>query len=368
MDFELKTKIKIGYNALKKIDNYNKVLLVCDPFLFKNGAVNNIQGILCPGAQLIVFDKVQPDPTTEIVACCVRLMEQYRPDIIIAFGGGSAIDTAKAVKYIYYKANNEDIRLVAIPTTSGTGSEVTDFAVISDKLTNTKNTLNDYLMQPDIAILDYQYTKTVPKNVTANTGMDVLTHAFEAYVSTSATDFTDALSEKAVELVYEYLPAVVNAGSNELYRSKMHNASCIAGVAFTNASLGICHSMAHALGAHFHLPHGLACGIILPYVIEYNSFKTDEINIQERYLRLANVFGISSGSNSIRINNFISKLQRFEKYLGICFDLSKLGIDKDEFLIAVPKMANEALKDRCTLTNPVKPSLEDIEEIYKKLL
>jgi acetaldehyde dehydrogenase/alcohol dehydrogenase len=262
--------------------------------------------------------------------------------------------------------------MVAIPTTSGTGSEVTSFAVITDKQRNKKYPLADYELTPDVAIIDPDLVMSLPKSVTADTGMDVLTHAIEAYVSVMASDYTDGLAEKAIELVFEYLPKAYEDGTNRLAREKMHNASSIAGMAFTNAFLGVNHSIAHKLGGEFHIPHGKANAIILPYVIKYNgtvptkmvSFpKYEHYIADQRYATIAKRLGLPADTTQEGVNSLVKAVLELNATLGEERSLKDCGIDEAEFLAKVDMLADRAFEDQCTSVNPRVPLVTEIKQI-----
>ena len=322
-------------------------------------------------------------------------MNNFSPDVIIALGGGSAIDAAKGM-WLFYENPEADInglklkfmdirkrtykyptlgkktKLVAIPTTSGTGSEVTSFAVITDRKLNMKYPLADYELTPSVAIVDVDLVKSLPKIQTADTGMDVLTHAIEAYVSNMASDYTDGLAEKAIEIVFDYLEEAYNNENNLLAREKMHNASTIAGMAFTNAFLGINHSLAHKIGAEFHISHGRTNAILLPYVIKYNatmptkfvSFPKYEHYIADyKYSLLAKRIGIEFNSSKEAIDKFIEKIKDLNKKLNIPKSFSECGISESEFLNKIDSLADKAFEDQCTNTNPRLPLIEELKKI-----
>ena len=262
--------------------------------------------------------------------------------------------------------------MVAIPTTSGTGSEVTSFAVITDKTNNKKYPLADYELTPDVAIIDPDLVMSLPKRVTADTGMDVLTHAIEAYVSVMASDYTDALSEKAAQLVFEYLETAYNDGTNKLAREKMHNASTIAGMAFTNAFLGINHSLAHKIGGEFHLAHGKINAILLPYVIKYNSEKPTKFVsfpkyeyfiADEKYCQLAKRVGLKADTKEEGIESLINKIKELNYKVGVPSSFKEEGIDEKEFLEKVDLIADRAFEDQCTTANPRVPLVSELKEI-----
>ena len=263
-------------------------------------------------------------------------------------------------------------KMVAIPTTSGTGSEVTSFAVITDKTKNIKYPLADYELTPDIAIVDPDLVMSLPKKITADTGMDVLTHAIESYVSNMASDYTDGLAEKAVELVYNYLPVAYEDGTNREAREKMHNASTIAGMAFTNAFLGINHSLAHKLGGEFHIAHGRANAILLPYVIKYNSTKPTKFVsfpkyeyfiADEKYAKLAKRMGLKASTTKEGVESLIKAVQDLNKKLGIPSTLKEEGINEKEFLEKLDMLADKAFEDQCTTANPRLPLVTEIKQI-----
>ena len=264
-------------------------------------------------------------------------------------------------------------KMVAIPTTSGTGSEVTSFAVLTDKENNKKYPLADYELTPDVAIIDPELVLSLPKTVTADTGMDVLTHALEAYVSNMASDFTDGPSEKAAELVINYLPRAYTNGENDKEaREKMHNASTIAGMAFTNAFLGVNHSLAHKIGAEFHLSHGRTNAILLPYVIRYNatmptkfvSFPKYEYFIADRkYAQMAKKIGLKSDTVEEGICSLIAKVKELNKFLGIPKSFKEAGIDESEFMAKIDMLADKAFEDQCTTANPRVPLVTELKQI-----
>ncbi len=323
------------------------------------------------------------------------MMESFKPDVIIAVGGGSPIDAAKGM-WLFYEHPDADVeglklkfmdirkrtykfpklgekcKMVAIPTTSGTGSEVTSFAVLTDKKLNKKYPLADYELTPDVAIIDPDLVMSLPKSVTADTGMDVLTHALEAYVSNMASDYTDGLAEKAIELVFENLEKAYDNGNDKQAREKMHNASTIAGMAFTNAFLGVNHSIAHKIGAEFHLPHGRINAILLPYVIKYNSEeptkfvsfpKYEYFIADEKYAHIAKKMGLKADTKEEAINSLIKKIQELNEHLNMPESFKDAGIDEKEFLEKVDMLADRAFEDQCTTANPRVPLVSEIKQI-----
>lgn len=365
--FLIRTKIFQGTDALQQLSDLSiqKAFLICDPFLVQSHLIDQVTQVLDEAKiSWSLYDKVVPDPTVASVSAGVAEILKVRPDTMIAVGGGSAIDTGKAVGYIYAKtAGVGRLRCVVIPTTSGTGSEVTSFAVITDPEAERKFPLVDDAMLPDVALLAPQLTVSVPPKVTADTGMDVLTHAIEAYVSLNATDYTDALAEKAAMMVFQNLSRVVKDGSDMKLRTKMQNASCIAGMAFNDAGLGLCHGMAHALGECVHLPHGRANAILLPHIIEYNAQKDERA--RKRYAALAALLDLSRYNDTVAVNSLVRLVRELLHQVGIA---PKLEEDAQKRLLAeLDSVVKAALADRCTATNPCQPSPAQVREIYQKL-
>lgn len=372
--FKMPTKIVTGAGSLTELKNLplQRVLIICDPFMVQNGTTKKIEQILQEkGVTSAVFSEIIPDPTIDVVTKGLVAMIQIQPDSIIALGGGSAMDAAKVIRHIYITAEKESsVQLICVPTTSGTGSEVTAFAVISDPSVQSKYALVNNHMIPDLAILDPLLTVSVPKHITADTGIDVFTHCMEALASTSATDFTDACSEKAMKIIWNDLVATFNHGEDVALREKIHNASCLAGIAFSEASLGICHSLAHALGGRFHIPHGRANAMLLPHVIRYNAgleCDKDTENVLV-YQRIANSLNFQAGTPKATVHAMINGMQRQFKQMVIPQYINECGIDSEEYLAAIPEMAEKALADKCTLTNPRKPTVADLAAIYQRLL
>lgn len=372
--FKMATKIVTGVDALATVQTLalKRVLIICDPFMEENGTVNQIEQLLQEkNICCSVFSEIVPDPTIEVVTKGLLAAIQLQPDGLIAIGGGSAMDAAKVIRHIYTSAEKKaTVRLICIPTTSGTGSEVTSFAVISDPKNDSKYALVADQMIPDLAILDPELTISVPKNVTADTGIDVFTHCIEALASTAATDFTDAASEKAMKIIWNDLVAVVKDGENLILRERVHNASCLAGIAFSEASLGICHSLAHALGGKVHIAHGRANALLLPHVIRYNAGLELEKEIPSLavYQRIAGILGFQAGTPKATVHAMINGLNRQFKQLNVANVITEYGIDREEYLAAIPEMATKAMEDKCTMTNPRKPTHKELEQLYKRLL
>ncbi|MBU3098170.1 MULTISPECIES: 1-propanol dehydrogenase PduQ [Clostridium] len=382
--FSCRTQVFFGEGSLKRLSQLDcrKAFIVTDPFMVKSGVINKITDEISKGnVEYIVFSDIIPDPSIEIVAKGIEVMMKFNPDVVIALGGGSAIDAAKAICDFNskLKANrnsnmesNKKIKLIAIPTTSGTGSEVTSISVITDKNKNIKYPLISEELQPDEAILVAELVCTVPDFITADTGMDVLTHDIEAFVSTRATDYTDALAEKSIKLVFQNLINAYKDGNNLEARTKMHNASCIAGIAFNNASLGLNHGMAHIIGAKFHVSHGRANAILLPYVIEFNSdikdFNSSEYTYAaKRYSEIAKILGLPSSNVYQGVKSLIIAINMILKELNITTSLKETGIREEDFKREVSEMASIAIEDRCTQTNPRVPRLEEIITLFNKV-
>ena len=383
---------------LEKMPEIERAFIVTDESMVKLGYVDKILYHLRKREQYVhseIFSDVESDPSFDTIKRGVKEIEKFKPDVIIALGGGSPIDAAKGM-WLFYEQPDADIeglklkfmdirkrtykfpklgekaKMVAIPTTSGTGSEVTSFAVISDKQQGKKYPLADYELTPDVAIIDPDLVMSLPKKITADTGMDVLTHAIEAYVSNMASDYTDGLSEKAVEIVFEYLYEAYEHGDNKIAREKMHNASTIAGMAFTNAFLGINHSLAHKLGAEFHIAHGRANAILLPYVIRYNSEKPTKFVsfpkyeyfiADEKYANLAKKNGMKANTIEEGVNSLIENICKLNEKLGIPKGLKDEGIDEQEFLSKVDNLADRAFEDQCTTANPRLPLVSELKQI-----
>ncbi len=402
--FKIPEKIYFQFGStqyLEKMPDISKAFIVTDPYMVKLGYVDRVLYYLRKRHDYVhceIFSEVEPDPSVDTVLKGYNLMKKFQPDVIIALGGGSAIDAAKGM-WLYYENPETDFdslrlkfmdirkrvfkfpklgkkaKFVAIPTTSGTGSEVTSFAVITDRKNNTKYPLADYELTPDVAIIDPEFVMTVPPSVTADTGMDVLTHAIEAYVSVMASDFTDGLAIKAIQLVFEYLPRSYKNGNDKLAREKMHNASCIAGMAFTNAFLGINHSLAHKLGGEFHIPHGRANAILLPHVIEYNASKPSKFVsfpkyetfiADKKYAEIAKALGLPASTVEEGVQSLIKAIKDLMKELNLPMTIAECKVDKKEFLSKVPMLAEKAFEDQCTTANPRLPLVKELEEIYIK--
>lgn len=374
--FYVPTKIFSGEAAFENLKQYpiHRMCIICDPFIEKSGMIKKLLRVLEEmGAEYRIFSDITPDPNTDLVVQGLIRILDHKPDAVLAMGGGSAIDAAKAISYMYQKVAGAPKPLcIVVPTTSGTGSEATSFAVITDSATHIKYPLVDDKLLPNIAILDPSLVRSVPPKVTADTGMDVLTHAVEAYVSTDANDFSDALAEKAVRLTVEHLPWVYKHGDDMNAREHMHNASSMAGVAFNHAGLGINHSIAHIVGGRFGIPHGRANAIVLPYVIEFNSYLADRNHAADsqaamKYSQLGVLIGGGSYSGPQAIRHLIITVERMLAEFEIPGSLKKAGVDQQAFMESVEELAEIALKDKCTATNPRAVSKKQMVGLMKRI-
>lgn len=383
---------------LEKMPEIEKAFIVTDESMVKLGYVDKILYHLRKRQKYVhseIFSEVESDPSFDTIKKGVAAMESFKPDVIIALGGGSPIDAAKGM-WLFYEHPDADVeglklkfmdirkrtykfpklgtkaKMVAIPTTSGTGSEVTSFAVITDKEKNKKYPLADYELTPDVAIVDPDLVMSLPKSITADTGMDVLTHAIEAYVSNMASDYTDGLAEKAVELILNYLEKAYENGNDQVARERVHNASTLAGMAFTNAFLGINHSLAHKMGAEFHMPHGRINAILLPYVIKYNSTKPTKFVsfpkyeyfiADKKYQELAKKVGLKADTVEEGVNSLIEKVKEMNAHMNIPKSFQEAGIEEQEFLAKVDMLADRAFEDQCTTANPRLPLVTELKQI-----
>ncbi|WP_458121898.1 bifunctional acetaldehyde-CoA/alcohol dehydrogenase [Paenibacillus sp. Z6-24] len=401
--FKIPSKVyfeKGSTQYLAKMPNISRVIIVTDPMMVQLGYVEKVEHYLrqrqTPVA-IEVFSDVEPDPSTTTVERGRQMMERFQPDCIIALGGGSPMDAAKGMWLFYEYPDVEfdnlkqkfmDIRkriykyphlgqkaqFVAIPTTSGTGSEVTSFAVITDKEKgNTKYPLADYELTPDVAIVDPEFVYSLPRVAVADTGMDVLTHAIEAYVSNMANDYTDGLAIKAIQLVFQYLEQSALQG-DKLAREKMHNASTIAGMAFANAFLGINHSLAHKWGGQYHTAHGRTNAILMPHVIRYNAKKPTKFAsfpkyshfiADERYAEIARILGLPARTTEEGVTSLINAIRDLNRKLGIPESFEALGFDAKDFEAHVDYLADRAFEDQCTTANPKMPLVTELADVYR---
>lgn len=377
--FEIKTKIFFGDQALDHLKElpYKRVLVITDPFVVQSGMIEMITGpITEAGIEYDIFKEVVPDPPIEKISEGVKKMLEYRPEAIVAVGGGSAIDSSKAIREFTLKIENyAEVALIAIPTTSGTGSEVTSFAVVSDRAAERKYPLVAKSLTPEETILDAELVRSVPPAITADTGMDVFTHALEACVSTERNEFATALAEKAIEICGVFLLRAYLDGNDTHARQKMHVASCLAGLAFNSTSLGLNHGMAHQLGAMFHIPHGRANAMLLPHIIEFNSdinkhskSRSEYLPAVKKYATVAQILGLSSYNKIMTVRSLVNWVQFMLKEMDIPLSISQMGtITEEEYMSKIDEMAEAALQDGCTATNPREATKEDVVRIYKEL-
>ncbi|MDE5545843.1 MAG: bifunctional acetaldehyde-CoA/alcohol dehydrogenase [Anaeroplasmataceae bacterium] len=402
--FKVPAKIYFERNSIEylhQMKEMSKVIIVTDRSMVDLGYVNRVTDQLklrSPEVQHQLFCDVESDPSIQTVLKGVQLMRSFEPDTIIALGGGSAMDAAKGMWLFYehpevnfndLKQKFMDIRkrafqypelgkkanLICIPTTSGTGSEVTPFAVITDKVEHKKYPLTDYSLTPTVAIIDPALTMGLPKAITADTGMDVLTHATEAFVSTLASDFTDGLAIQAIKMVFAYLERAYKNGPNDPEaREKMHNASALAGMAFANAFLGMNHSMAHKIGAEFHVPHGRANAILLPFTVRYNGTKPQKLSTwpkynyyraDEKYAELARILGLPASTIEEGVESYAKACGQLGMKCGIKMNFKSQGLDEKEYLASLEKLAYLAYEDQCSPANPRVPMVEDMQKILK---
>ena len=391
--------LPVALDELGSVMHKKRAFIVTDTFLYKNGYTDVITNKLDEmGIRYSCFFDVTPDPTLQCAREGVKAMTAFEPDVIIALGGGSAMDAAKImwVMYEHPEVNFEDMAMdfmdirkrvykfpkmgekayfVAIPTSSGTGSEVTPFAIITDADTGIKWPIADYEILPNMAIVDVNNMMDQPKGLTAASGIDVLTHALEAYVSIMATDYTDGLALRAMKLVFDYLPSAYENGSADpIAREKMADASCLAGMAFANAFLGVNHSMAHKLGAFHHIAHGLANAVILTRVMRYNAsdvptkmgtFPQYEYpKAKARYVEAAKYCGVTGKNDDEIFENFIKKIEELKKLIGVKETIALYGVEEKYFLDTLDEMSEQAFNDQCTAANPRYPLISEIKELY----
>ena len=391
--------LPVALDELGTVMNKKRAFIVTDGFLYENGYTKSIIDKLDKmGIQHAVFFDVEPDPTLECAENGAKQMTSFRPDVIIAVGGGSAMDAAKIMWVLYehpeadfmdmamrfmdirkrvytFQKMGEKAYFVAIPTSAGTGSEVTPFAVITDGKTGLKYPLADYALMPNMAIIDVDFHMTAPKSLTSASGIDAVTHAVEAYASMMATDFTDGLALRALKIIFEYLPQAYEDGENNpVAREKMANAATMAGMAFANAFLGVCHSMAHKLGSFHHLPHGIANALLIEDVIRFNASPVPARMgtfsqygypyTLERYAEIADTLGLGGNSDSEKLENLISAIRELRHKIGIKDTIAEYGIDEKYFLDRLDEMTEQAFDDQCTGTNPRYPLMSEIKQMY----
>lgn len=373
--FQIPEMVYSGEDSLSVLNTVDakNVLVVTDKFMVEFGYIKPVEEIFAAkGAKVTCFTGVRPDPNTEVIGAGIQVYESVNPDVVIAVGGGSAIDAAKAILYFEHQIveNNKQAwkkpTFVAIPTTSGTGSECTIFSIVTTEAGKIC-VIEDWLL-PDIAILDANFTIGVPEKITWDTGLDVLTHAIEAYVSTSATGFTDALAEKAVRTVFECLPILKGNLKDKEAREKMHLASCMAGMAFSHAGLGLNHSFAHAMGGKYHIPHGRANTVLIEAIMDYNIGAkplNDSNEVAARYAELAKAVGLPARTVREGFMNLRAEVVQLKNYLGVPKNISDLGLDKVQFEKDIEGLVNNVLNDRCTPTNPRPITAEEVIAVYK---
>ena len=390
----------VALSELKDVLGKKRAFIVTDSFLYMNGYTKPITDKLDEmGIVYQCFSDVQPDPTLANAQAGAKAMSAFKPDVIIALGGGSAMDAGKIMWVMYehpevdfqdmamrfmdirkrvytFPKMGEKAYFVAIPTSSGTGSEVTSFAVITDQETGIKYPLADYELLPDMSIVDADNMMSQPKGLTSASGVDVLVHALEAYVSVMASDYTDGLALKAMKNVFDYLPRAYNNGNDVEARCKMADASCMAGMAFNNAFLGVCHSMAHKLGAFHHIPHGIANALMLELVVAYNSAEVprkmgtfpqyEYPHTRARYAECARFVDIQAKNDEEAVNKLIEKIHALKEAVGVKKTIADYGVDEKYFLDTLDAMTEQAFDDQCTGANPRYPLMSEIKEMYLK--
>ncbi|MDR1104054.1 MAG: iron-containing alcohol dehydrogenase, partial [Endomicrobium sp.] len=387
--------------ALRELEGKKRAFIVTDRFLFNSGAIYNITKVLEEiNIDYQIFFDVKPDPTVSTINEALTMLRTYEPDVIIAFGGGSPIDAAKIMWLMYENPDTDfkdvamrfmDIRkriykipelgtkaqLIAIPTTSGTGSEVTPFAVITEDSTHIKYPIADYALTPNMAIIDPNFVDSMPKGLCAASGIDALTHAVEAYVSVLATNFTNSPALEAVKLVFRYLPRSYSKGSGDpIAREKMHYASTLAGMAFANAFLGLSHSLAHKLGAAFNIPHGIANALVINQVIRYNAndkprkqaiFPQYKFpNAKAKYGQIADNLDLGGKNDDEKVELLIKAITKLKKDIQIPLSIKEMGVSEKDFNAKLETLAEQAFDDQCTGANPVYPLMDDIREVFIK--
>ena len=388
--------------ALDEVGNVmqkKKAFIVTDSFLYKNGYTKPITDKLDEmGVTHTTFFNVAPDPTLACAKEGVAAMNAFQPDCIIAVGGGSAMDAGKIMWVMYehpevdfldlamrfmdirkrvytFPKMGEKAYFIAVPTSAGTGSEVTPFAVITDERTGVKYPLADYELMPNMAIVDADFHMTAPKGLTAASGIDAVTHCLEAYASMMATDYTDGLAIRSLQMIFQYLPRAYDNGPNDpVAREKMANAATMAGMAFANAFLGVCHSMAHKLGAFHHLPHGVANALMIDYVLRFNAAEVpakmgtfpqyDHPHTLARYAEVADALGVKGRTDADKLEGLIKKIDELKDYVGIKKSIQEYGVDEKNFLDTLDDMVEQAFDDQCTGANPRLPLMSEIKDMY----
>ena len=391
--------LPVALDELRTVMGKKRAFIVTDSFLYNNGYTKVITDKLDEmGLAHATFFDVEPDPTLASAKAGAAQMAAFKPDVIIALGGGSAMDAAKIMWVLYEHPEADfmdmamrfvDIRkriysfpkmgekayFIAVPTSAGTGSEVTPFAVITDEQSGVKYPLADYELLPNMAIIDTNLHMSAPKGLTAASGIDAVTHALEAYASVMATDYTDGLAIKSLQTVFEYLPAAYENGQTDVKaREKMANAATIAGMAFANAFLGVCHSMAHKLGAFHHLPHGVANALMIEQVIRFNATEKptkmgtfsqyDHPHTLARYGEVATALGLAGNTDEEKLESLIAAINELKAKVGIKDSIKDYGIDEADFMARLDEMVEQAFDDQCTGANPRYPLMSEIKQMY----
>ena len=394
--------LPVAIEELKYVMDKKRVFIVTDTFLFENGYTKVVTDKLNElGIEHTTFSNVAPDPNLACAKEGAKLMSEFKPDCIIAIGGGSAMDAAKIMWVLYehpevdfldmamrfmdirkrvytFPKMGEKAYFIAVPTSAGTGSEVTPFAVITDETTGVKYPLADYELLPKMAIVDSDMMMNAPKGLTSSSGIDALVHSIEAYVSMMATEFTDSMALEAIKLIFEYLPQAYNEGANNpVAREKMAHAATLAGMAFANAFLGICHSMGHKLGAFHHLPHGVTVSLVLNEVMRFNAEEVpykmgtfpqyDHPHTLRRYAEIAESIGITGKDDKEKLEKLLEKIDELKDSIGIKHTIKDYGIKEEDFLATLDEMSEQAFDDQCTGANPRYPTIEEIKELYLKV-
>lgn len=380
--FKIAPEIHYEKDAVHYLENIEgkRAFIVTDEVLLNIGLVDKVKTILAQqGITCEIFYGVEPDPSFETVTNGLEKFINSQSDTLIALGGGSVIDASKAM--IYFSKHigktssgvndNHTPYFIVIPTTSGTGSEVTSYTVLTDTKKSTKIAIQGDEMLPDLALLDCELVKTVPPSVTADTGLDALAHAVEAFVSKHASDYTDAFAQMAIEFIFQYLVNCYKNGADQLSREKIHNASCLAGMAFENSSLGLNHSLAHVFGARFKVPHGKANAIFLPYTIKYNSGLFDDNDhidfaAAHKYVKLAKLLDLPASDLKEGVVMLSKSIKVLNTQLNIPLTIKELGIDADEFTASLKEMSAIAFHDICTAGNPRVPTEEEIYRLFQE--
>ena len=394
--------LPVALEELKYVMDKKRVFIVTDTFLYENGYTKVITDKLEElGIEHTTFSNVAPDPSLGCAKEGAKLMTDFKPDCIIAVGGGSAMDAAKIMWVLYehpevdfldmamrfmdirkrvydFPKMGEKAYFIAVPTSAGTGSEVTPFAVITDEATNIKYPLADYELLPKMAIVDADMMMNAPKGLTSASGIDALVHSIEAYASMMATEFTDGLALEAIKTIFEYLPRAYENGANDPEaREKMAHAATLAGMAFANAFLGICHSMGHKLGAFHHLPHGVTVSLVLNEVMKFNAEEVptkmgtfpqyDHPHTLRRYAQIAESLGIEGKDDTDKLNKLLAKIDELKDKIGIKHTIKDYGIKEEDFLKTLDEMSEQAFDDQCTGANPRYPLISEIKDIYLKV-